>query len=250
MVQNIYDSQPFFDSYATLPRSQQGLLGAAEWPTMRQLVGNVTNKHVIDLGCGYGWFCRYAAEEGGAATVVGVDVSEKMLAKAKSFGPQPNIEYKCGDLETLSLQAGKYDLVYSSLTLHYLPDLSGVMRQIAAALTGGGRFVFSVEHPTMTAPSDATWKKDGTGKPYWPLNDYGKEGLRVTRWLGSGEEVHKYHHRLETYLSAVMEAGMSLEAVRESWDGLDMSCSNYEESGHRPYFLLVKARKSEVVQNS
>lgn len=42
-------------------------------------------KRVLDLGCGYDWFCRWAAEAG-AARVLGVDVSEKMLAQANAMG--------------------------------------------------------------------------------------------------------------------------------------------------------------------
>ena len=242
MAQNVYDNQQFFNAYSQLTRSQEGLDGAPEWPTLRNLAGDVAGCHVLDLGCGYGWFCRYAAETG-AASVHGIDVSQKMLAKAKTFESKGNIEYECSDLQTTVLKVDHFDVVHSSLALHYLPDLRATMKQVASALKAGGCFVFSVEHPLMTSPSDDTWKRDSDGKVFWPLNDYGKEGLRVRDWLGTGA-VHKYHHRLETYLMAVLEAGLTLEAVRESWDGSDLSCDpKIHESGHRPYFLLVKAVK-------
>lgn len=53
-----------------LPRTVHGLDGVAEWPMLRELVPSVTGPRVVDLGCGFGWFCRRAAEQG-AAEVVG-----------------------------------------------------------------------------------------------------------------------------------------------------------------------------------
>lgn len=242
MPQNVYDSPRFFQQYSQLERSTQGLEGAAEWPTMRNLVGDVTQADVLDIGCGYGWFCRWASDAG-ARSVHGIDVSQKMLERAQSYPPDSKLTYELGDLETVTLRTATYDIVYSSLALHYLPDLQPLFSQVANSLKLGGCFVFSVEHPTMTAPSDATWVQGDDGSVHWRLNDYAKEGLRITNWLGTGD-VHKYHHRVETYLTALIESGLGLEVFRESWDDMDVSCRpDVKESGHRPYFLLVKARK-------
>ena len=64
MAQNIYDNPAFFEGYAQLPRSVQGLDGAPEWPALKAMLPDLTGKAVIDLGCGYGWFCRAARELG------------------------------------------------------------------------------------------------------------------------------------------------------------------------------------------
>lgn len=50
--------------------------GAPEWPAIRRILPDLQGKSVVDLGCGYGWFCRSAREQG-AADVLGLDVSEK-----------------------------------------------------------------------------------------------------------------------------------------------------------------------------
>lgn len=76
MSQNIYDNQAFFDSYAQLPRSQFGLEAVPEWASIQAMLPDLSGKRVIDLGCGYGWFCR-SAREAGAAEVLGVDLSKK-----------------------------------------------------------------------------------------------------------------------------------------------------------------------------
>lgn len=242
MPQNAYDSPAFFHKYSQLQRSKEGLRGAAEWPTLRNFVGDVTQADILDIGCGYGWFCRWASEAG-AMSVHGIDVSRKMLEQAQTYPHDPNITYELGDLETVNLPCAVYDIVYSSLALHYLPSLETVFQEVSQSLKTGGLFVFSVEHPTMTAPSDATWVRHDDGSVHWCLNNYAREGLRVTNWLGTGD-IHKYHHRVETYLTALIGSGLSLEAFRESWDDMDISCKpDLAESGHRPYFLLVKARK-------
>ena len=78
MKENKYDDDIFFQKYSQMSRSQQGLAGAGEWETLRKLLPDFKDKRVLDLGCGYGWHCIYAMEHG-ASSVVGVDISHKML---------------------------------------------------------------------------------------------------------------------------------------------------------------------------
>ena len=132
MAQNIYDNPAFFEGYAQLPRSVQGLDGAPEWPALKAMLPALTGKSVVDLGCGYGWFCR-AARELGAADVTGVDISEKMLARAAELTADPQIHYQRSDLESLKLNENSLDLVYSSLALHYLPELDTLFARVQRA---------------------------------------------------------------------------------------------------------------------
>jgi SAM-dependent methyltransferase len=60
MAQNIYDNPAFFEGYSQLSRSVEGLAGAGEWPAIRAILPDLKGQRVVDLGCGYGWFCRYA----------------------------------------------------------------------------------------------------------------------------------------------------------------------------------------------
>ncbi|STT04920.1 type 11 methyltransferase [Klebsiella michiganensis] len=80
MSQNIYDDPAFFAGYATLDRSVKGLEGAPEWPTLQQMLPPLSGLRVVDLGCGYGWFCRWARDQG-AAQVDGLDLSSRMLER-------------------------------------------------------------------------------------------------------------------------------------------------------------------------
>ncbi len=64
MTQNIYDDPAFFEGYSRLNRSIHGLDGAPEWPALRALLPDLHGRRVLDLGCGYGWFSRWAAGQG------------------------------------------------------------------------------------------------------------------------------------------------------------------------------------------
>ena len=64
MKQNKYDDEAFFQKYGQMARSRQGLEGAGEWSELQKVLPDFAGKRVLDLGCGYGWHCRYAAENG------------------------------------------------------------------------------------------------------------------------------------------------------------------------------------------
>jgi 2-polyprenyl-3-methyl-5-hydroxy-6-metoxy-1,4-benzoquinol methylase len=239
MAQNIYDQDDFFAGYSQLRRSQEGLAGAPEWPSLRAMLPELAGKRVLDLGCGFGWFCRWAREQG-AAEVTGIDVSEKMLTRARETARDPVVAYAQGDMETLSLLHGAFDLVYSSLALHYIKDVRRLFGEIHASLTAGGAFVFSTEHPLFMAPSEPRWQEQD-GHKTWPLDSYLKEGERRTDWLAKG--VVKYHRSLGTTLNALIGAGFTLTHVEE-WGPTDAQIAEnpmLAEERDRPTFLLVSA---------
>ena len=83
MKQNKYDDSIFFDKYSSMERSKNGLDAAGEWHELRKMLPDFQSKRVLDLGCGFGWHCRFAAENG-AKSVIGIDISQKMLNEAKN----------------------------------------------------------------------------------------------------------------------------------------------------------------------
>ncbi len=85
---NEYNNDVFFAQYAQMDRSKGGLAADGEWHQLQPLFPPLEGMAVLDLGCGYGWHCKYAADHG-AAQVLGIALSEKMLAQADgSFGKQ------------------------------------------------------------------------------------------------------------------------------------------------------------------
>jgi SAM-dependent methyltransferase len=242
MTQNIYDDQAFFDGYSQLPRSINGLNGAPEWPTIRALLPPMEGLRVLDIGCGYGWFCRWAAEQG-ASSVIGVDISEKMLEKARRETHSLSISYTRADLELIELAEGNLDLVYSSLALHYIDNLDVLLRKIYRSLALNGKFVFSVEHPLYTAPSQPDWITTSDGKLIWPLDNYLAEGQRITDWFTDG--VIKQHRTVATYINLLISAGFSLNHLDE-WGPSTEQVEQQPEWARercRPPFLLIACEK-------
>ncbi|MGE5609676.1 MAG: class I SAM-dependent methyltransferase, partial [Bacillota bacterium] len=129
MKQNKYDDPEFFAKYGEMPRSVNGLEGAGEWPAFRALLPDLRDKRVLDLGCGFGWHCRYARQQG-ARFVTGVDLSEKMLARAQAATDDPAIEYRRCAIEDIDFPAEQFDLVISSLALHYVERFDLVCRNV------------------------------------------------------------------------------------------------------------------------
>lgn len=82
---NIYDDGRFFYQYAQMSRSREGLSAAGEWRQMRRLFPDLQGKSALDLGCGYGWHCRFSAGQG-AARVLGIDISKKMIEETVPSG--------------------------------------------------------------------------------------------------------------------------------------------------------------------
>lgn len=239
MTQNIYDNPQFFDAYSRLERSVHGLDGAPEWPALRALLPGLAGRRVLDLGCGYGWFCRWARQND-AASVRGIDVSERMLARARDATADAAIVYQRADLENVALAAGSADLVYSSLAFHYLARLPELVERIHAALSPGGRLVFSVEHPIATASHRGDWIDDGRG-PAWPVDHYFDEGPRTTNWLVNG--VVKQHRALGTYVGLLHRAGFTVSHV-EDWGPTPEQVAARPEwtlERERPLFLLMAA---------
>ncbi len=63
MKENIYDNEDFFECYRRFPRSAKGLDAAGEWHELKRMLPPFRGKRVLDLGCGFGWHCVYAAEQ-------------------------------------------------------------------------------------------------------------------------------------------------------------------------------------------
>jgi SAM-dependent methyltransferase len=241
MPQNIYDNPDFFAGYSQFRRSREGLTGASEWPMVRNMLPAMEGLRVLDLGCGFGWFARWARTMG-AAQVLGIDLSEKMLARARAETQDPGVTYRLANIEHLELPDASFDLVYSSLALHYIEDFGAMCVAIRRVLVPGGHFVFSVEHPIYTAPSQPGWRTEPDGSKVWPINDYGLEGRRVTDWIMPG--VVKYHRTIASYVNNLLAQGFLLDRLEE-WGPSQEQLAQHPEWAdevHRPPFLLVAAR--------
>ncbi len=241
-MQNKYDDPVFFEKYSGMLRSQKGLSGAGEWETLRAMLPDFTGRRVLDLGCGYGWHCAWAADHG-AASVLGTDISQKMLDAAREKNGREAVEYRLLSIEEADFGPGSFDIVLSSLALHYIEDIPGLYRKVHSWLAPGGTFVFTVEHPVFTAQGPQDWHYGPEGEiQHFPVDRYFYEGQRQAVFLG--EEVTKYHRTLTTYLDGLLEAGFALRHVREPQPPQSMmSLPGMPDEMRRPMMLAVSAQK-------
>lgn len=242
MAQNIYDNPDFFAGYSQLPRQVQGLDGAPEWPAIRAMLPALSGRRIVDLGCGFGWAARWMRKQG-AASVLGLDVSQNMIERARTDTDDPAIEYRLADLDTMELPESAFDLAYSALTFHYIEDFDRLVRMIHLALAPGGGFVFTIEHPIFMAASHPDWIADEDGRKTWPVNGYSVEGERRTDWFAKG--VLKYHRTIGTTLNTLIGAGFGIVRVEEfapTPEQIAKTPSLADET-ERPMMLLVSARR-------
>ena len=133
-TQNIFDNEVFFQGYKELRNKPNNANEREEKPSLISLLPPLCGLTVLDLGCGFGENCETYSNMG-AERVVGTDISEKMLEVAQK--EHPNAVYLHGDMNDLSplmenaALPKNYDLVVSSLAVHYIKDLNKLARQVS-----------------------------------------------------------------------------------------------------------------------
>lgn len=243
-MENTYDRKEFFEKYSQMERSVKGLEGAGEWHELQKLLPDFSGKRVLDLGCGFGWHCRYAVEKG-ASYVLGLDPSENMLARAREMTEDTRVEYRLQSMEEYEYPENAFDVVISSLALHYVESFTDISRKVFRCLKPGGDFVFSAEHPVFTAYGSQDWYYDEKGKIlHWPVDRYFEEGERQAVFLG--ETMVKYHRTLTTYIHGLLENGFTLTGLTEPMPSENMmELPGMKDELRRPMMLLISARSTK-----
>ncbi len=181
----------------------------------------------------------------GAKQVVGIDLSEKMLEIANRENKSGNIRFLQMSMSEIPVLQQKFDVILSSLAVHYIEDFDQLLKNIFQCLQDGGLFIFSQEHPLTTALKGGSyWSKDENGTIlHYNLTDYSLSGERKVSWFVDG--VIKYHRPFSSILNSLIEAGFSIERVLEPLpdEKIMEQYPAYRKYRHKPDFLFIKARK-------
>ena len=243
--QNIYDNETFFEGYKSLRGNENCANNLFEKPALFSLLPDLRGKRVLDLGCGYGENCKKFVQMG-ASKVVGLDISAKMLEIAEEENSDPKIEYKNLAMEDIVQLGQSFDLVVSSLALHYVEDYASLVKSVHALLENGGYFIFSQENPLNTCFSGGQrWTVDENGqKLFANISNYSVDGKRESKWFVDG--VKKYHRTFSTVINTLVENHFHIVKLIEPVPSEEMAKEHPEHSDllHKPDFLLVKAQKA------
>ncbi|MGM9484483.1 class I SAM-dependent methyltransferase [Roseateles sp. NT4] len=172
------------ESYPPLPHNP---LMRAEQAAVLELLPEVAGLRALDLACGSG---RYGLllQEGGAALVVGSDLSAGMLARA------PLAHRVRADMTSLPFASACFDLIVSGLAVGHAPSLDAWMAEVARVLAPGGVLVYSDFHPDAARAGMTRSFNDASGQRH--------------------ELLHALHD-LDAHRSAAWRAGLVLEDQRE-----------------------------------
>ncbi|MCI4369371.1 MAG: class I SAM-dependent methyltransferase [Thermoplasmata archaeon] len=205
--------------------TQQLILGPA---TDRLLVPR-KGEEILDIACGNGHYARRLARTG--ARVVAVDISEKFLAKARSRSEKEGLKIDFLSLDVTATEAlsglgrGRFDAAVCTMALMDIPDARAVFRGALAVLKEGGRFVFSITHPSFNqlgATKVAEEADDSAGSGGLRTRYFVKVETYATPRSGRGIGIpgqpspHYYFERpLGLLLKEAFDAGFRLDALEE-----------------------------------
>lgn len=202
-----------------------------ERPAIRALVGEVRHKRVLDAGCAAGEHAMWLTERG--AQVVAVDLSAEMVALARErLGARADVR-QADFGQPLPFADGAFDLVFSSLSLHYLQDWAPTLREFYRVLRPGGELLFSTHHPMA---------------PFAELPNYFATTLIEQTWAAFGEPVRVrfYHRPLGAIFAAVAHAGFTVAGLiepRPTEAAKTVDPIWYDKLSEHPWFLIVRASR-------
>lgn len=235
-----YDNPSVFATYSDRRQQATSANDTLEAPVFRSLLPPVQDLDAIDLGCGDAALARELFAQG-LRSYWGIDGSHRMIELAQQVTTGLPVRLEQDYLETWDAPATSTDLILSRLAFHYVEDPSPIFARMAQALRPGGHVVMSVEHPVIT--SHQVSMKQGANRQDWVVDRYFETGMRKVSWLGG--EVLKYHRTIEDYFGGLQQAGLVVEALRESRPDPSLFKDKrlLEKRSRVPLFLFLRARK-------
>jgi SAM-dependent methyltransferase len=203
-------------------------------PVMMARVANGRFGNALDVGCGEGRFCRKLKAAGIAAT--GIDPTAAMLDVARARDPSG--DYRLGNAEALEFADASFDLVVSYITLVDIPDFRAAIREMARVLRPGGALLMANLTGYISACIDKGWVKGREGEYlHYPVDNYLGEFPLWLEW--SGIRIVNWHRPLDAYMTAFLDAGLSLKFFAEPAPA--SGDADHQERARRvPWFVVME----------
>lgn len=208
------------------------------------LLGNLSGKRVLEIGCGNGHSLKYAADKG-AADLWGLDISANQIERTKSFleAQGINATLVCSPMENeCELPTDYFDLVYSVYGIGWTTDLDKTFQHIHSYLKKDGVFVFGWSHPIHKCVSVEN------GNLIFSNSYFNEEWYRAGM---SDKEIMLSNRMLSTYINALADNGFVVEKLIEETDR-ERAMASDNDFGRKalmlPTVFVIKARKSEYIK--
>ncbi len=206
-----------------------------ERPAMLEMAGDLRGRRVLDVGCAAGALSEALVDRG--ASVVGIDVTERLVVRARAR-LNGRADFLVADIaEPMPfLASNSFDLITASLVLHYLADWGSTLREFDRVLKSDGALLISTHHPVMDVEIAD------------PPADYFATTLLTDIWNKGGRDftVRFYHRPLGAIVSALADAGFAIERIHEPTPDRESFAATpamYERMRRGPWFLFLRAVK-------
>jgi SAM-dependent methyltransferase len=179
------------------------------------VLGDVSGRDVLELGCGAAQCARWAASRG--ARSVGLDLSYRQLQHARRIDAELGtaVPVVCATATAIPLADDSFDVVFSSFgALQFVHDIETCVAEVARVLRPGGRFAFSITHPIRWAmPDDPSAEGLVVTSSYWDRTPY------VEQDGDTGDARYVEHHRtLGDWVRLLAGAGFAMvDLVEPEW---------------------------------
>lgn len=225
-TKDIYDKNAFLWNRET-PNSLSDFTGR---PPVFELCGNVSGKKLLDLGCGEGYCSRYL-EILGASHIEAIDISDEMIALAKSkIKKDTVINFKVGDIKKLPYDNNSFDLVLGMFVYNYLDkkDMLTSLKEVFRVLKKSGFFIFAVPHPffpLLKKNNNPPFYFDFENDNYFSRKNKISSG-KIFCLDGKALPVQMIHKTFEDFFEVISDAGFENLPTLKELTVLDMHIQN------------------------
>jgi SAM-dependent methyltransferase len=210
-----------------------------ERPAILSLLPDLNGKHVLDAGCGPGFYTELLLKRG--ATVTAIDISPKMIAFTKQrVGNRATIRRASLEEPLDFLTDQSVDVIFSSLVLDYVKNWNSLFIDFYRILRNNGYLIFSTEHPF------AKFKyRDHPEKEILAENYYKTEYLEIF-WDSFRLLVPSYRRPLSVFFDCLDKSGFQFDKLIETQPTEDFKRNDpegYDKVMRNPTFLCIRAQK-------
>lgn len=218
------------------------------FPNVLRLLGDVTGKKILDLGCGQGMFAELLRDNG--AHVTGIDAGKELIKIAeeksvsiKQKGTHKVVYHVASADDLFMVKNSAVDIVVCILALQNIENLQKTIAEAKRVLVPKGRFIFVLNHPSFRNPKVTSWGYEDTEEvQYRRVDEYMSEShVKIDMTPGSIKDKKytvSFHRPLQLYVKALSKAGFSITHLEE-W-------ISHKESGKGPHKKREDKARKEI----